>query len=781
VKKYYILGAVCISLIYVLYLRATKVPLLQEVSFSTAVYDRRGELLRLVLAADDTYRLFVPLEAMPLKLREAVLKYEDQYFYWHWGINPVSLLRAIKSYLQPTGRIVGASTITMQLARIYYQLDSSSLSGKLWQMLYALKFELLYSKAEILTAYLNLAPYGHNIEGVGAASLIYFGRPVAKLTFPEILALAVLPQNPTKRTPTRQSGLQELERIRLKLARKFPNEENASLPIAARKLQQLPQQAPHFVNQLLEQQKYWGKSVKTSLDLKIQKVFEEQMRTYIWRNSSLGVTNAAALLVDWRSLEVLAMVGSNNFYHEQIQGQVNGTNALRSPGSATKPFIYALALEQGLIHPLTMLKDAPKNFGYYSPKNFDKDFMGALSASDALVFSRNIPAVDLLLKLEPGSFYNILKTLGVRNLKTEDFYGLALALGGFEISMQDLARLYASLANLGVLRDLQFEVEASRKNNPVTRLFSPEAAYLTLSMLEHNLAVDALPQHSQNVQKEYKIYWKTGTSWGFRDAWAVGVFGQYVLVVWVGNFDGSSNMHFIGRSMAGPLFFELIRAMAVKEKDLAQFNATPTGLNIIQTKVCAVTGHLDTPSCPKARTVEFIPGKSPIKSCAVHKSIPINILTGKRACFYDPQKTVLQTFEFLDSDLLKIYSRAGITKKTPPAFEDDCPLDITRNLGQVPSITLPAAGVAYNVWGEEEISQIPFQAVADSDVQQLHWFVQDKYVASSAVHEVVFWQVKARDLSAAGSSREYEVKVVDNFGRFAVRKMKIGIITKNTK
>ena len=823
-KPYAVAVCVVLLLLFIVYLKSSKQPLLKNISFSTAMYDRDMQLLRLTLAEDDTYRLFVPISRVPDKLKEAVLQYEDQYFYSHFGVNPVSLLRAGSGFISKKQRKVGASTITMQLARMLYGIDSSSVDGKVQQIIQALKLELRYSKDEILEAYLNLAPYGHNIEGIGAAGLIYFGRNVEKLTFPEMLVLAVIPQNPVKRTPTNSTGFQTMDEARKRLALQFADADRqlGHLPIDIKSLRKIPFEAPHFVNQLLENRMYWGKSVQTTLDLRLQRAFEKQLQAYVKRNSGLGVENASALLVDWRNMEVLAMVGSNNFYNAKIQGQVNGTAALRSPGSATKPFIYALALDQGLIHPLTMLKDSPKNFGYYSPKNFDKDFMGVVSAQDALIMSRNVPAVDLLQRLNkidsnvgadlsvrpttgrthrfaptmnatfeqirPGSFYDILRAVGIKNLQKENFYGLALALGGFEITMQDLAQLYGSLANAGRWEQLKF-VETQNlasllpgiDNKPKKvgkrtlsrdhlQLFSPEAAYLTLDMLKRNVAVDALPQYVKDTERGYDIYWKTGTSYGFRDSWTTGIFGPYILIVWIGNFDGSSNMHFIGRSMAAPLFFELIRSMAVNAGELSRYNQSAgVGLHLTNAKVCSVTGHLPSPSCPKTQEVKLIPGKSPITTCSVHRAIPVNIMTGKRACFYAPNKTVLQTFEFWDSDVLGVFRQAGLSKLLPPPFEENCKLDITKNIGTAPEILYPTAGVVYSLQGGEKV-KIPLQAAADSDVQKLYWFVNNKYITDSAPHETVFFDADDLELTR----KRHEVKVIDNLGRFAVQELLVG-------
>src|SRR6266487_1903130 len=312
--------------------------------------------------------------------------------------------------------------------------------------------------------------------------------------------------------------------------------------------------APHFVQQVLEsvgsarcadrtpQRGVPTSQIVTTLDLKKQQLIERRIADYVRGNRNRGIQNAAALLVDSRTMEVLAQIGSADFFNSEIQGQVDGTRSPRSPGSTLKPFIYALALEQGLIHPLSILADAPRSFGDYNPENFDREFLGPIRASDALARSRNLPAIELASQLAHPTLYEFLRGAGVALPRSESLYGLALPLGGAEITMEDLVRLYAALANNGELRPLRRtsrEPLASRGRSVI----SLEAAFLTLEMLnvprpEINYA------DSSNVAP---VFWKTGTSHGFHDAWSIAVFNHYVLAVWIGNFNGRPNANFIGR------------------------------------------------------------------------------------------------------------------------------------------------------------------------------------------------------------------------------------------
>ncbi|XYK61069.1 penicillin-binding protein 1C [Serratia marcescens] len=505
-------------------------PLWQGLPQSSVYYDRHGALLRITLANDDRYRLWTPLEQVsPLAVR-GLLLHEDRWFYYNPGFNPVSLMRGFWRSYVAGGKMQGGSTISMQLARMRWHLNTRTPGGKLLQVLRAVQLELSYSKRDILEAYLNYAPYGRNIESIGAASLIYFAKSPKALTLPEALTLAVLPQSPSYRLEPKTGVLgaaltQARNRLFLRWQQVYPTDASQQtlfrLPLALRQPEQVPYIAPHFIEQLrLQTQQLVQRDtrVDTTLDAGLQRLVERQVNAFIARNRSRGIQNAAVLLVDSRDMGVRALVGSADYYSRPIQGQVNGTNAKRSPGSTLKPFIYALGMEQGVLHPMTILKDVPSSFGAYAPENFDRRFLGPVTATDALNFSRNIPAVYVASQLRQPTFYQFLRLTGVANMANESHYGLSLVLGGGEVTAQELAKLYALLANRGELRPLRMQLNQA-ESTPV-RLLSEEASFITLDMLrQHRRPGDTLAQRSSSLP----VYWKTGTSWGFRDAWSVGI------------------------------------------------------------------------------------------------------------------------------------------------------------------------------------------------------------------------------------------------------------------
>ncbi len=583
---------------------AKRPPLLDIVPFSTAYYDRHGILLRLTLADDDKYRLFTPLNDISPALVEATLWQEDRHFYEHRGVDACALIRAAYETYIRRSRPMGGSTITMQTVRLRDRMATRSWPGKARQILEAIRLEHHYSKKQILEAYLNLAPYGGNIHGAGAASLIYFGQPVSKLAVPQSLALAVIPQNPVRRFPRSMDGSAWRE-ARLRLFQRLPDSYNAykaqmQLPLTAAGPDRLPFAAPHFVDNLT----VGTGRIDTTLDFPLQRLLERHVAAWIERMRAQDIDNAAILLVHAPSMEVRALIGSGDFHDMNTGGQVDGTAARRSPGSTLKPFIYALALDQGLIHPETLLSDDPAFFAEYRPGNFDKRFMGAIPAREALTLSRNVPAIALASRLRDPDLYGFLQLSGADLRRDREHYGLSLPVGGAEVTMRTLVRLYAMLANGGVLKDLR--LTADQPFDPGRALLSSEAALLTLRMLDQP-DPETLPFMQQSG---LPVYWKTGTSSGFRDAWTVGVFGPYVLAVWTGHFDGRPSPALVGRETAAPLFFELAAAVSERERLTDQVGPAMARLNLKQVEMCVRTGLPG--QCDTERKGWFIPGKSPI-------------------------------------------------------------------------------------------------------------------------------------------------------------------------
>jgi penicillin-binding protein 1C len=790
------LGLACALACTVLALRLAPKPSLREQlgGTSQAFYSSDGTLLRMTTAPDQQYRLWTPLAQVSPRLQEAVQLYEDRWYAWHPGVNPLSLARGAWTTWRGTVRR-GGSTITMQLARRLYRIDSRTPVGKLQQAAAALWLSARYGKDEVLEAYLNAVPYGGNVEGAGAASLVYLGKRAADLSLPEALALAVIPQNPNRRggaagdAAWQPALAQARQRLWQAWLARHPDDgapavaAELALPLQLRSARQLPFAAPHAVQAVLADRSLQVPASATtvlSLHGPTQAALERAIAQHVQRLKPQGIRNAAALLVDAPTMQVKGWVGSADFFDAAIAGQVNATAAKRSPGSTLKPFIYALALDQGLLHPRTVLKDAPAAFGTYSPENFDGRFEGPVTAQDALVRSRNIPAVSVSARLGSPGLHGFLKLAGVSGLRSEAHYGLALTLGGGEVTMEELAVLYALLANDGELRPLQAvlphadggarpqaggvagaalvaQPAAASPAAPPVRLLSEEAAFITRDMLAAN------PRPDTGRPAFPRVAWKTGTSWGFRDAWVAGVFGRSVLVVWLGNFDGTHNPALVGVQVAAPLFFAIVDSLRQQGLDPGEpARGQPPQLARVQ--VCAASGDLPNAHCPQLAPTWFIAGRSPIRLSRLHRAVPIDIASGRAVCRAGPG-TRTEVFEFWGSDMRQLFAAAGMPRRAPPALprcDGEGPLPPAAGAAlagtpgaEGPQIVTPLRGAAY-VLRAGHPAPLGLRANAAS-AGPLYWFADNAYLGSAAAGAELPW--------SPGAAGRYTLSAVDAQGQ----------------
>lgn len=744
--------------------KSFKPPLLKKYTFSKSFFLRDGTLARFTTSYDDKYRLFIPLENIPKEMQEAVLLYEDKHFYKHFGVNFVSLVRAFKETYINKSRRIGASTVTMQTARILFNLDTKTLWGKIKQIFCAFYLELFYSKKEILEAYLNTAPYGYNIEGVGAASLIYFHKRVQDLTLTEILTLAVIPQNPNQRRPSIKQGYENMAKSRQKLFNtwltKYPQDEKYETFLKIKSgifsPADLPFYIPHTVN-FINNYTY-ETEVFTSLDLTMQQLVEKAAREFINKRSAYNLSNAAVILVNTKTMKVEAALGSVNFFDKAISGQVNGFSAQRMSGSTLKPFVYGLALEQGLIHPLTLLKDTPRYFGIYAPENSDNQFLGPVSTKMALINSRNIPAIDLGVKVGLDNFNNLLKKTGIRNLRSAEYYGISGVIGSIDISLLELAKLYAAIANGGKIKNISFLKDEEIKEEGT--ILSPEASFVLFDMMTYNPLFNHKKIYNY-MGEEIKVAWKTGTSFAFKDAWAIGIFGDYVLGVWVGNFDGKSNNNVFGRTSAGELFTNLIEKIVKEKKSDFKQPVYPTE-KVVKTTFCAIDGGLPNKYCPTLTEDYFILGKSPIKMSNIFRPVFINKKTGLRACYEEEGKTYSRIYEFWDSDLEALFNKAKIYHLKPPLYEEGCEIKPDKNTKNKPEILTPSPDITYYADGEN----IALRASVGADVSKLYWFVDNNFVCSSKAGEPCFIHTDAG---------VHKLLLLDDLDRYAASSFKVAV------
>jgi len=581
----------------------------------------------------------------------------------------------------------------------------------------------------------------------------------------------VIPQNPLQRNPERyasqQSSQNPLQQARLRLLQawqqRYPTTDNElkllALPLQFHRRRDLPFVAPHFVQALGRQQP--SGAVFSSLDWHLQHKVEQRLQQYLRQQQRLGLNNASVLVVHRPSMQIKAYVGSADFFNHAIAGQVDGTAAPRSPGSALKPFVFALALQQGVIHPKSLLKDLPQRFGVFSPENFDRRFRGPITATEALVQSRNVPAVTLQAQLQQPDFYQWLAANEVPLAQAADYYGLALALGGMELSMQQLVALYAMLGNQGQYQPLQWlsvqtpaaessvHVAAPVKMSTEARGLSPEAAFLTLQMLASQPGLRS--QRFAELAAEPKVAWKTGTSYAYRDAWTLGLYGDYVLAVWLGNFDGSSNPNLIGRNVAAPLFFSLLPLLGEQQQANQQLFTQSEQLNLREVALCRQSYQLPNQFCPETESGWVIPGVSPVAVSDLHRPVPIYRQTGLRACQHQPPLTELAVFEFWPSDIAALYQHAGIRLRQPPAFAEACQ-QLSQTQAQPPQIVSPQPHLTYLPQAGQPLA---LQARFDGAAKQGYWFADQRYLGAVKPGETLFWPA---------TTGRYQLRVQDDLG-----------------
>jgi penicillin-binding protein 1C len=528
-------------------------PLANAREVSTTVLDRNGKLLRAFAMADGRWRL--PVDAstdVDPGYLNLLLGYEDQRFYSHIGVDPLALGRAALQLLTRGHIISGGSTITMQLARLIEPRRQRSIYAKLHQMVRALQLEYELPKSQILDLYLTLAPFGGNLEGIRAASLAYFGKEPKRLSLAESALLVALPQSPERRRLDRHPAAARAARDRVLVrmvedARIDADDAKRAMAVPVMRMRQpFPMLAPHSADQAMATNKN-SNLIRLTLESGLQRQLEALAHD---RAAALGPEISVGIVaVDNATGDVMAHVGSADYFDERLAGQVDMTRAVRSPGSTLKPFIYGLAFEDGVVHPDSLIDDHPVRFGSYAPENFDMTFQGTVPVRRALQLSLNVPAIELLDRVGASRLSSRLKQAGASLvLPKDEAPGLAMGLGGVGVTLHDLVQVYSGIPRLGNVMPLrEFERGDSGVREPL-RLLDPVAAWQVGNVLL------GTPPPENAVRN--RIAFKTGTSYGYHDAWSVGFDGRMTIGVWVGRPDGAPVPGLIGRVAAAPILFD---------------------------------------------------------------------------------------------------------------------------------------------------------------------------------------------------------------------------------
>ncbi len=742
-----------------------------------AILAADGEPLRFLLPADEKWRLPVTLDEVPEDFLAAFVASEDRRFYDHAGVDPVAVARAAWTNLR-AGRVVsGASTIPMQLARMA-RPGPRTLGSKLTEALRALQLSRRLDKRRMLEIYLNVAPYGSNLEGIGAASWFYFGKRPAQLSLGEAALLVALPRSPNGYDPLRkpQAARRARDRVLAELGLRgvFPRQrvEEARLQPLPTARRAAPFAAPHA--SLLAVERFPGRArLRTTIDRGMQAVGERALSARVAELRSLGIGNAAAVVLETESRALRALVGSASFFEERFSGQVNGATARRSPGSTLKPFLYALAYDQGRIVPDSFLLDVPTDFAGYVAENYDGTYRGRVTARSALVTSLNAPAVRLLSDVGVPSFLGALRKGGLATLgRPAEHYGLPLVLGAGEVTLLDLVNLYATLAEGGAHRPVRLlepeagegeAAEATRSGEPPhgEALFSRRAAELVTRTLV-SLERPDLPSSWDLTRGTPAVAWKTGTSYGHRDAWAIGFSGRYAIGVWVGNFDGRPVLGISGSEHAGPLLFDLFRALEGGNAGGGSRPAllvSPVHEDLLE--VCAASHQLPGPACPARVRVPYLPGSTRLPACTMHRRVFLDRETGEilaGACLGSrPHESRVLAVE--PPELVAFWRAQGRVVEPLPALAEACGGAPRAAAGaEGPRIVSPDGATPYRLRRDAplDFQRIALIARSGPYARTLYWYEDGELVASGAPGGSLFM---------APRRGSHELVVVDDTGR----------------
>lgn len=576
-----------------------------DVPYSTVVVDRHGELLGARIASDGQWR-FPPRHDVPEKIKVCLTEFEDRHFYRHWGVNPLAIGRAVVQNLKQKRIVSGGSTLTMQTIRLARNRPRT-FGEKFIEMIWATRLEFRYSKEEILSLYVSHAPFGGNVVGLDAAAWRYYGHPAEELSWAEAATLAVLPNAPAMvhLSRSRQLLLDKRNRLLSQLYKKGILDTSSyelalSEPLPQEPLS-LPQTAPHLVNYFYKERN--GEYVQSTIDKGLQLQAEDIVERWSDEFTRSDIRNMAILVIDLQSNQPVVYCGNIHLRQDRSGNQVDVIRSPRSTGSILKPFLYYAMLQEGSLLPHTLLPDVPININGFTPQNFSLQFEGAVPASEAIARSLNIPSVSMLQRYGVPKFHSFLKQAGLTTLnKPSSHYGLSLILGGAEATLWEVTKAYADMG-----RSLTGGEHA---------LFSPGAVWQTFEALKEVNRPEEIDWRS--IPSMQPIAWKTGTSYGFRDAWAVGVTRRYAVGVWVGNATGEGKPGLVGARTAGPVMFDIFNMLPA-----SRWFERPAG-ELIEAEVCRRSGHLKGRFCDETDTLLILPAGLKTEACPYHHPVTLS-------------------------------------------------------------------------------------------------------------------------------------------------------------
>ena len=733
-------------------------PVPDKVDYSVIVTDSKGEVIHGFLTPDQQWRMKTELKDISPLLKKTIVEKEDRYFYYHPGINGISIIRALCFNIFRGKRTSGASTITMQVARAL-EPKKRTYFHKLQEMFRAVQLEWKYSKEEILQLYLNLVPYGGNIEGVKSASILYFNKNPDHLSLAEITALSIIPNRPSSLVIGKNNSEIVRERNRwLNTFREqgiFTEKEISDAlqePLTAKR-RTVPFEIPHLANKLKSP---GTTAIHTYINMHTQKAVEKIVSDYAHSMQMLNIRNAAVIVLDNATHHVISYTGSANFNDTTDHGQVNGATAIREPGSTLKPLLYGMCIDEGLLTPKMAISDVAVNYDGYAPENYDKKFNGPVSMEYALEHSLNIPAVTSLRMLGKDKFIRKLSDCQFKSIrKDQRKLGLSVILGGCGATLEELTGLYSSFACEGLYTKPSFQQgEASIK--PV-RVLTPQATFLINETLTKINRPD-FPLNWQSTEHMPKIAWKTGTSYGKKDAWSIGYNRHFTIGIWVGNFSAQGIPELSGANIATPLLFKIFNTIDYDSDE--QWFSAPAGMESRQ--VCSETGLTPSEFCTNLVTDYYIPQVSPNLSCDNRKEVMVN-----------PSETI--------SYCMDCVAKNGFKKKWYPviapelqAWMQDNHMAFTKMPPHNPAcekifregaplIKSPVNGVEYII-SKKHPEPIQLSGQATNEVSRLYWYINNKFLVAADPHTKKFFvpeegPVKISCTDDKGRNRDIWIRV----------------------
>ena len=598
-----------------------------HVPYSTVVTDRNEELLGARIASDGQWR-FPPRNTTPEKIKECLITFEDKHFYHHWGVNPFAIGRAFYQNVKNKRIVSGGSTLTMQTIRLARN-ESRTFREKLIEMIWATRLEFRASKEEILSMYISHAPFGGNVVGLDAAAWRYFGHSADDLSWAESAMLAVLPNAPAMihLSKGRKTLLDKRNRLLKQLLEKKTIDSSTYELAISEPLPDephaLPQIAPYLVSRFYQERN--GEYSRSTINKGIQTQVEDLAERWSNEFGRSDIRNLASLVIDSPSNQGVAYCGTVHFDRKQGGNQVDVIQAPRSTGSILKPFLYYAMLQEGSLLPDMLLPDVPVNINGFTPQNFSMQFEGAVPASEALARSLNIPAVTMLQRYGVPKFHSFLQQIGLKTInRSSSHYGLSLILGGAEATLWDVTNAYAMMGR----SLLQLPQRSCSLLLPTSRItestdpFQPGAVWQTFDALKEVNRPEEIDWKS--IPSMQTIAWKTGTSYGFRDAWAVGVTPRYAVGVWVGNATGEGKPGLVGAQTAGPVLFDIFNLLPS-----SSWFTRPAGI-FVEAEVCRKSGHLKGRFCDETDTLLVLPAGLRTEACPYHHLVTLSANESQR-------------------------------------------------------------------------------------------------------------------------------------------------------